>query len=862
MPGGSVVAAVFVLAILVSPFFGADAAAQGLSDSLSHPPPTSGSATYSPPGTWLPGSAGFPVAGQAFVDPVFGTTIRRLTGDFPGQSYSDIYAMNGWWNADGTYFYHRCAGGGVILGASTAVVVRSGAPSSSGLGVIQFDPVDRDSYYYISGASLRRYSVSAGTSSVLKTFPATLQEMGGSVDYLDRTGRYFLVYYGNLLQVWDKQTDTIYSGAISASVGTGWAGISPDGNYVIVGGATWWSYRIDHATQSVSPTGTLFWTLCGDHGDVTSASDGKTYVITFDCYDEPSVWRVDVSLPQTSANIAQQKSQNVRLFPTDWQDAGHFSCAVNGPNRDWCFVSVESGDDAFTNQGTWRPYKQEIVMAQMVPPYTVRRVAHHRSRSVDANYYYMPRVSSSWDGTKVAWASNYGYNAGTVGYADIYVLELPTTNPAPSATGLAPSSLAAGSTAFPLTVNGSNFVSSSTVQWNDASRTTTFVSSTQLQATIPAADVALAGTAAVRVNTPSPGGGTSSALTFIMTPDTTAPTVSITAPSAGASVNGTVTVAAAAGDNAAVVGVQLKLDGVNLGTEDTAAPYSASWNTTTVADGLHTLTAVARDTAGNTTTSASVTVTVVNADTTAPTVVLTAPSGGATVNETVTVTATASDNVGVVGVQFKVDGVNLGAEDTAAPYSRSWNTTGAANGSHTLTAVARDAAGNTTTSAAVSVTVANPDTTAPTVSITAPSGGATVNGTVTVTATASDNVGVVGVQFKVDGVDLGAEDTAAPYSASWNTTGAANGSHTLTAVARDAAGNTTTSAAVSVTVANPDTTAPTVSITAQSGGATVNGTVTVTATASDNVGVVGVQFKVDGVDLGAEDTAAPYSASW
>jgi len=343
MPGGSVVAAVFVLAILVSPFFGADAAAQGLSDSLSHPPPTSGSATYSPPGTWLPGSAGFPVAGQAFVDPVFGTTIRRLTGDFPGQSYSDIYAMNGWWNADGTYFYHRRAGGGVILDTSTAVVVRSGAPSSSGLGVIQFDPVDRDSYYYISGASLRRYSVSAGTSSVLKTFPATLQEMGGSVDYLDRTGRYFLVYYGNLLHVWDKQTDTIYSGAISASVGTGWAGISPDGNYVIVGGATWWSYRIDHATQSVSPTGTLFWTLCGDHGDVTSASDGKTYVITFDCYDEPSVWRVDVSLPQTSANIAQQKSQNVRLFPTDWQDAGHFSCAVNGPNRDWCFVSVESG---------------------------------------------------------------------------------------------------------------------------------------------------------------------------------------------------------------------------------------------------------------------------------------------------------------------------------------------------------------------------------------------------------------------------------------------------------------------------------------------------------------------------------------
>ena len=65
-----------------------------------------------------------------------------------------------------------------------------------------------------------------------------------------------------------------------------------------------------------------------------------------------------------------------------------------------------------------------------------------------------------------------------------------------------------------------------------------------------------------------------------------------------------------------------------------------------------------------------------------------------------TVAANASDNVGVAGVQFKLDGANLGAEDTASPYSVTWNTTTATNGSHTLTAVARDAAGNTTTSTA------------------------------------------------------------------------------------------------------------------------------------------------------------------
>src|SRR2546426_344844 len=184
----------------------------------------------------------------------------------------------------------------------------------------------------------------------------------------------------------------------------------------------------------------------------------------------------------------------------------------------------------------------------------------------------------------------------------------------------------------------------------------------------------------------------------------------------------------------------------------------------------------------------------------------------------------------------------------STPLFRSWNTTTAANGSHTLTAVARDAAGNTTTSSPVTVTVNNappPDTTPPTVSITAPASGATVSGTTSVTASASDNVGVVGVQFMRDGVALGAEDTSAPYSVSWNTTGVANGSHTVSAVARDAAGNPRTSATVTVTVSNgppPDTTAPSVSITSPANGQTVKGTVSVSADASDNVGVVDVQF--------------------
>ena len=178
---------------------------------------------------------------------------------------------------------------------------------------------------------------------------------------------------------------------------------------------------------------------------------------------------------------------------------------------------------------------------------------------------------------------------------------------------------------------------------------------------------------------------------------------------------------------------------------------------------------------------------------------VTAPANNATVSGTVPLSATATDNVGVALVQFRVDGNPPFAKDTTTPYSVSWNTTTVANGTHTLTAVATDTSNNTKTSAPVTVTVANAaaDTTAPTVSVTAPANNATVSGTVPLSATASDNVGVAGVQFLVDSAALGAEDTTAPYSVSWNTTTA--GPHTLTAQARDAAGNTT-SASVSVTV--------------------------------------------------------------
>jgi hypothetical protein len=184
-----------------------------------------------------------------------------------------------------------------------------------------------------------------------------------------------------------------------------------------------------------------------------------------------------------------------------------------------------------------------------------------------------------------------------------------------------------------------------------------------------------------------------------------------------------------------------------------------------------------------------------------PTVTLVEPQAG-TVAGTINVRATASDDRGVVGVQFRRDGVLL-ADDTTSPYTTTWNTTSVTDGPHTITATARDAAGNTGV-ATVQVTTENTDTDGPTVAITSPAAASTATGVIAIAANATDSSGVSQVQFKVDGANIGPADTSSPYSTQWGSINVPNGSHTLTAVARDALGNERTSAGVAVNVDNQD----------------------------------------------------------
>ncbi|NOT86156.1 MAG: polysaccharide deacetylase family protein [Methylococcaceae bacterium] len=182
----------------------------------------------------------------------------------------------------------------------------------------------------------------------------------------------------------------------------------------------------------------------------------------------------------------------------------------------------------------------------------------------------------------------------------------------------------------------------------------------------------------------------------------------------------------------------------------------------------------------------------------APTVSIISPAAGAIVSGVQAINVAAGDAVGVTGVQLNIDGINFGPEDTAAPYSTNWDTTGLQNcSSHSITATARNTS-NLTATASETVTVRN----GATLSITAPAAG-TVVGAVPFTATATGACALLGVQFQVDGVNVGVEDTNAPYSVNLNTATLTNGSHTLTAIGRDSGGTTTATQTIQVNNSAP-----------------------------------------------------------
>jgi hypothetical protein len=589
--------AVFFAAALITAL--AAPATAWLTDTATHAPPTTGTFAV---GVFTPDRAGFPGVGQSFVDPVFGSTIRRLTNERGRPSVSDIYGKNGFWNKDGTRMFHNDGNGKQILDTTTGAVVRAPVPGNFDGS---FAPDDADVWYYFDGARLKKLSISTGATSVVKTFTGVLGYLGGSTDWVDRSGRYMLLRIGNSLRVWDKQADVLYDGALPVDVGTGWAGMSPDGAYVVTGGIVGvgdqkHSYAIDHEARRLSTAGVMFWSLCGSHADLLSATNGKTYFVGFECHSDAGIWAVDVSIPQTVADTDKQRADNRKLIGLDWIDDGHVAGGALGVFQDWAYVSVESRDDLLgAAVSDWRPYKQEIVMANVLTG-EVRRLAHHRSRSTDVSYYYQPRVSVSWDGTRIAWVSNFGYSAEE--YADVYAMavnppaagtaSLAFTNPAGGAilsgtrtVTLAVSGGSGTAYTYSLAVDGRSIYTgaNNSVSWN--TETVSNAAHTLTATAVDDAGRTVTATRSVTVANAAPPAG----LTLV-----------VSRPAARSTVTGTLKVAiSVSGSTAATRTYMLFVDGTRVARKtSTATATTLGWITQTVADGTHRLRVKVIDSSG------------------------------------------------------------------------------------------------------------------------------------------------------------------------------------------------------------------------------------------------------------------------
>ncbi|HEY8844671.1 MAG TPA: Ig-like domain-containing protein [Gaiellaceae bacterium] len=366
------------------------------------------------------------------------------------------------------------------------------------------------------------------------------------------------------------------------------------------------------------------------------------------------------------------------------------------------------------------------------------------------------------------------------------------------------------------------------------------------------------------------GNSAASAIVTNRRVDNTNPSGSLTAPAASAVVRGAaVTVSSNSTDSGSGVGTvsfERSPAGANIWTaigSDSTAPYSVSWNTTSLSDGSFDLRAVTTDVAGNALTSGTVTVTV---DNTNPTGSITAPAGGAIVTgSSVTVSSDSADPLsGVSSVAFQRSAAGANSwttigSDTTSPYAVSFDSTGVADGNYDLRAVTTDAAGNSFTSAVVTITVDNSAPAAPSLAFgtfaNASATGSTVYyrpgvaGAFTVTASASDSVsGIASYGFPALPFGWTPSGTASSRVYAYIGTPTEPGSG-QSVTATNGAGLTSPESSFAVTA---DATAPSTSITCGAGACSAGwdtSSVTVALSATDaGSGLASIKYTTDGSD--------------
>lgn len=345
----------------------------------------------------------------SYVDPKFGTTVRRITdvvAQFGGSYAKPVYSTMPAWNADETYLLLYVVGRGhVLLNGKTYAFIRNVNINSADIEHVYWSGTDPDALYYPNDTArtLNVYHPSTNTSEVVKTFGSSVS-FGGDPIYGDWSTVVFGFQGGTSGILYNVNTGVQTSGA-----GSGTPRVSATGQLYVQGNKV---YSV--ANNVLQRTMTLDTT---EHGAIGKLANGQDFwaATQFDLSGTRNGNLIVYNL-STGVETAVIGEANGWDYP---RTGTHVSAhAIHNPG--WVAVSM-------TGNPSGQYYlDQEIALAN-VNDGTVCRVAHHRSAGQEGNigYWAEPHVNISPSGTRMIFASDW-YNGNTV---DTYVIELPSYQP-------------------------------------------------------------------------------------------------------------------------------------------------------------------------------------------------------------------------------------------------------------------------------------------------------------------------------------------------------------------------------------------------------------------------------------------------
>jgi len=362
-----------------------------------------------------------PASGSSYVDPVFGSTITRMSnsqvepdvakgvGTLP--FISNEYSTMSPFNADhsrilGLHFSYFALYDGSGRFTKNLKVCASCEP--------RWSRTHPNVLYFISGNRLDRLNVSTGRVSVVHTFSEYRSISGKGESDISVDGDHF-VFAGDDTSVFVYEISTDTKGRVFDTGGRGFDSlyITPDNNVTItwLESGTARSNGIELFNRSMTFQRQV--ATVGGHMDVTRDANGDEILLWTNSADPTAICMNAI------VKIRLSDAHQTCLISLDWSLAVHVSAPDAGG---WFFLETYAPGDPDPSSEGWKAYTNEILRVKLDGT-EVLRLTHHRSRPF-SGYNYTPRVSASWDGSRITFNSNFGLHGPSTEYSDVYLMVL------------------------------------------------------------------------------------------------------------------------------------------------------------------------------------------------------------------------------------------------------------------------------------------------------------------------------------------------------------------------------------------------------------------------------------------------------